>query len=176
MSCFSPGYVWGLAPPGQSNGGGSAYAMFRDQLASGTLGDVIAATTWTRRTLQTTVFNDIGGGLALRGDNGVDVPAGTYLVWAWGQAANAAAINHRLRLVDSGGAELARGSNWRDANAASSHLAAVHAARITFAAADVIYIEHYSAFGGGAGALGAPMNPVDGGVEVYCELLIQTYS
>lgn len=152
---------------GGGGGGGMAAAKFTEEFASGSLGDVLPAATWTPRVLNTTEYNNVVGA-AIRVDGGVDLDAGNWYVSAWAAGNNAAAVNQRIRLTD-GATELARGINWRDGNGASQNAPAVHMAYLTLAAQTAIYIEQYSTFGGGAGAQGAPLS--DGGNEYYAELI-----
>ena len=138
-------------------------AQFRYQVTSGTANaETINATTWTQRTLNTTVVNTISG--ASLSSNQVTLPAGTYEVTATAQAgwsAGLGGLKSRVRDVTAS-ATLVSGQNI---NSQTYGLSTVQG-RFTLGAAHAVELDSYvtqtGGFGGGATSSGE--------AEVYVDI------
>lgn len=91
-----------------------SYAQFRNQQTSGTAsGETISGSSWTQRTLNTTVINTISG-VALSSNQLTGVPAGTYEVFAYASISEGSGsggqMGHKIRIRNiTDGATVATG-------------------------------------------------------------------
>lgn len=114
-------------------------AIFNESQASGTAGGTATAGSYIKRTLNTTVVNNISG--ASIASSVITLPAGTYKVEA---SAPAHRVNgHKLRLQDTTNATtLAVGNNAYEGSVDDSQTSAILSTLITLAGATDIELQH----------------------------------
>lgn len=148
--------------------------VVQQQLAAGSPGGAGSAG-WNTRALNTLVVNTIAG-VTLSSNDLVDVPAGTYLVWAWAPAFKCDA--HRLRLRNiTDGATLVLGSIAYSYSAQDPQVHAVLMGQFTIAAAKTIRLQHFIQNPPTAPndiyCFGSESGPADTEVGVFAQMILE---
>jgi hypothetical protein len=102
-------------------------AVFNETQASGTLGGA-SVTSWTKRTLNTTAYNDISG--CSIASSVITVGAGTYNIWAIAPAYESAEFKIKLRNTTAG-SDAIIGSSERCGTASQSQTISTLQGRVT---------------------------------------------
>lgn len=147
----------------------------QDQKSSGTAGQTISATTWTKRDLNTSVANTITG--ASVASSVITLPAGTYRVEiaASGGAVATSGVNKpRLRNTSDGSTALIGLSASNPSGTYPSAIQSPMVLRglVTIAASKNFELQHYMTLSGGA--VGAAAS--SGEAEVYADVFIERIS
>lgn len=152
---------------GTGNPFGGQLLQIQDQRASGTNGDTPTATTWTKKTLQTTLTNEITS--ATITSSVISLPSGTYFADGW--ILNYASNHGRVRLQNTTDAStLVLGASIYAVSSTSHVLLQPLRGRFTLSGTKNVELQYYYESATGHG-LGEPY-AAPGVVEVYSDLCI----
>jgi hypothetical protein len=143
----------------------AAIAIFNETQANGTQGGASVATTFTKRTLNTTVTNNIGASIA---SSVITLTAGTYKVSCIAPFYNVTGVAIRLRNTTDSTTTLASVNNYVGANNGSY---AIFDGTFTITGTKNFEVQYYCNTAFATNGLGVALS---GGIsEIYTQITIQ---
>jgi hypothetical protein len=148
---------------GTGNSFGAQLLHVREEQVAGTHGGTFSSGAWTKRTLNTSVTNEISS--ASLATSQISLPAGTYYIEAFAPTYNVGA--HQVRLYNT--TDAASTLVGRNEYSASNGTSASVYGRFTIAGTKVFELQHRCTVTGTTTGLGAA---ISWGTEVYSEVSI----